>query len=262
MKSKNVNNYPKITVISPSFNQASYLEETITSVLNQDYPNLEYLIFDGGSTDGSVEIIQKYAKKYPKVIKWQSKKDKGQVNAINQALNQATGEIVAYINSDDYYLPGAFQRVVQYFHKNPDKLWVVGNCLVSDPKLRWTFWLKHLWPIHWSGWPLLCFNTINQPSVFLCKKLIDQVGLFDSRYKYAFDYDYWLRCLKFDTPGRIFSNLSVFRVHSASKGNTAFIDQFDEDLQVVNDYSTSSIAILIHKVAKLITVSIYQKYKR
>ena len=107
----------KFSIITPSFNQAEFLEQTIKSVVSQKV-NLEYFIQDGGSTDGSVDIIKKYAEKYS-FISWQSKKDKGQTDALNQGLKKCTGDIIAYLNSDDYYLPDALEKVEKYFESHP-----------------------------------------------------------------------------------------------------------------------------------------------
>lgn len=260
-KTKDKTSFPKISIITPSYNQASFLEQTIKSVLKQNYPNLEYFIIDGGSTDDSVAIIKKYAQKYPQVIKWQSKKDKGQVDALNQGLEKASGDIVAYINSDDYYLPGAFNTVVKYFQEHPSKLWVVGNCNVSEPKLKWAFTLKHLIPIHVAKFWLLLFNWINQPAVFLKKELINKVGKFNVKYNYAFDYDYWLRCLRFALPGRLNQNLAIFRIHSDSKGTSAYQLQFDEDKIISQKHTNSRLILFIHKLCWQLTTNCYNLLK-
>lgn len=252
---------PKISIITPSYNQARYLEQTIKSVVDQNYPRLEYLIMDGGSTDGSVQIIKKYAAKYPKIIRWRSHKDSGQVSAINEGLAKAKGDIVAYINSDDYYLPGSFQQVASYFQSHPDCMWLVGNCQVTQISLKWTFWLKHLWLVDKFPWALLIYNTINQPAVFLQRSLVKKVGMFDSKYKYAFDYDYWIRCLKYSMPFRLHTALAVFRVHSDSLGNRGYEVQFTEDIAVCKKYISNKFIIFLHSLGSKLTTTGYHLLK-
>ncbi len=251
---------PKITIITPSFNQGRFIEQTIKSVVSQSYPNIEYLIFDGGSTDDSLSIIKRYAKKYP-FIKWQSEKDKGQVDAINKGLKKASGDIIAYINSDDYYTSKSFQKVANFFNKNQQKNWLVGNCLVTEKKLRWTFYLKSIWPIDRHLVFLEIFNTINQPSLFLRKELVNRVGLFNEKYHYAFDYDYWLRCTKYGLPGRIKDPLSVFRIHNDSKGNTGYRKQFTEDIKIAKNFSKNPLVHFLHFIAQQLTFAFYSFLK-
>ena len=256
----------KFTIITPSYNQGQFIQETIDGVVNQvgDF-DIEYHVMDGGSTDGTVKILQQTARKLknnPKIkFYWQSRKDNGQVDAINQGLAKSTGDIIAYINSDDYYLPNAFNTVATYFNSHPQSQWLVGNCRVSDPHLSWTFCLKHIWPIQYFKNALYVFNTINQPSVFLKKSLIKKVGLFDIKYHYTFDYDYWLRCLKFGLPSRIYKTLSSFRVHPQSKGNTCFKRQFDEDWLVFISHHPKSLFYFAHAMAKDFVNFIYKKLK-
>src|SRR5579859_2701917 len=115
----------RITIVTPSLNQAAYLERTISSVLDQGYPELEYLVFDGGSTDGSVEILRRYA---DQIAYWESEQDRGQSHALNKGFERATGELVGWINSDDYYRPGAFAAAAEAFEANPEAEWVCGAC--------------------------------------------------------------------------------------------------------------------------------------
>src|SRR6266513_4869973 len=117
---------PRISIITPSFNQAQFLEETILSVLNQRYPNLEYIVIDGGSTDGCVDVIKRYE---DRLAFWVSEPDRGQPHAINKGLAKATGEIVAFINSDDVYLPGALSTVASHFIESPERGWLCGDTL-------------------------------------------------------------------------------------------------------------------------------------
>ena len=252
---------PKISIITPSFNQAEFIKQTIDSVLDQKYPNLEYIIMDGGSTDGSAEIIKKYAQRYPQVIKWESKQDKGQVDAINRGLKIATGDIIAYLNSDDRYLPAAFAEVAKFFRQNPYKLWLVGNCQVTQQNLRWTFLLKHIWPVHITPGILTIFNFINQPAVFLKRELIDLVGAFNPDYLYAFDYEYWLRCIQIGLPGRIYKELAVFRVHRVSKSSEGFAAQFSEDYEISKTFTQNSVIKLMHFLLKNLTTSSYKFLK-
>src|SRR5687768_8922387 len=117
----------KLSIVTPSYNQGRFLEETILSVLKQGYEPLEYIVIDGGSTDESVSIIKRYE---DRLAYWESEKDRGQVHAINKGLAKTTGDIIAYINSDDVYLPGAFTAVADYFEQNPDCQWLCGDTIM------------------------------------------------------------------------------------------------------------------------------------
>jgi len=256
----------KFSIVTPSLNQGQYISQTIESVINQKGRfDIEYFVIDGGSTDNTVEILKKYEKvlKNSSRIKfyWQSKKDKGQSNAINIAMVKSTGDIFAYINSDDYYLPQAFAKIVTHFTQKPNCQWVVGNCIVTDSKLSWSFWLKQIWPIQMFKSALLIFNTVNQPSVFIRQSLIKKVGPFNEKYHYAFDYDYWLRCQKLVLPCRLFENLSSFRIHNQSKGNQSYTKQFNEDLQVFKQHNSNTIIYIIHYLADRFTKFVYSFLK-
>ncbi len=241
------------SIIVPSFNQAKYLPETLDSILTQS-ELLECLVYDADSTDGSKDILKKYAKQYPKLW-YQSKKDGGQVFAINQGLKKSKGEFVAYLNSDDYYLPGVFVQVKKYFDTHPNCHWLVGDCEVTQRNLRWTFLIKKFLPL-----PI--FNSINQPSVFLRRDFVKKVGYFNTKYRYAFDYDYWLRCSELSKPHRLNIITSVFRIHGNSKGNTNFAKQFDEDLSVVNSHYNNKLITHLHFIISKITILTYKFLKK
>src|SRR5688572_6274864 len=117
----------KISIVTPSFNQGQFIEETVLSVLNQNYPNLEYIVIDGGSTDQTVEVIRRYE---DRLAYWASEKDRGQVHAINKGLAKSTGDIFAFINSDDVYLPETFAAVAEYFDAHPEAEWVCGDTIM------------------------------------------------------------------------------------------------------------------------------------
>ncbi|MEA2735825.1 MAG: hypothetical protein QOE14_2276 [Humisphaera sp.] len=204
---------PRITIVTPSFNQAKYLEQTIRSVLEQGYPNLEYIICDGGSTDGSLEIIRKYEKQ---LAWWCSEKDRGQSHAINKGFEKATGDLYAYINSDDYFLPGAFQRVACEYQDGGDVKFIVGWSQYLEPSGDFRPYpvQQHSEPSDW-----LIKNPIPQQSAFWAASLWQKLGPFREDLHYSFDYEYWLR-LRFKGgvgPHIVHQCLAVFRLHEASK---------------------------------------------
>lgn len=173
--------------MTPSYNQAGYLEQTITSVLEQDYPRLEYFVIDGASTDDSVEIIRKYASK---LAWWVSEKDKGQAEAINKGFSRAKGEIVAWLNSDDYYLPDTISGAVKTFQENPDAVLVYGNMLAVDAHGETINVLKCN---QLTLEDLLCFQIIGQPTVFFRREALEKAGDLDTTYHFLLDHHLWLR---------------------------------------------------------------------
>jgi len=173
--------------VTPSYNQAAYLEQTLISVLEQDYPRLEYFVVDGASTDGSVDVIRKYA---DRLTWWVSEKDSGQAEAINKGLARANGEIVAWLNSDDYYLPGAILGAVKAFHENPDVILVYGNMLAMDEHGDTINMLKYN---QLTLEDLLCFQIVGQPAVFFRREAYERAGGLDPSYHYFLDHHLWLR---------------------------------------------------------------------
>jgi glycosyltransferase involved in cell wall biosynthesis len=182
-----MNQTPKVSIVSPSFNQAQFLEKAMRSVLEQDYPAIEYLVVDGGSTDGSVELIQKYA---DCIDWWVSEKDRGQADGINKGLRRATGEIVAWLNSDDFYQPGAISSAVQALRENPDAGFVYGNLQVVNPAGETTNVLTYG---DWKLPGLMEFKIIGQPTVFMRRDVLTQAGYLDESYHFLLDHHLWLR---------------------------------------------------------------------
>jgi glycosyltransferase involved in cell wall biosynthesis len=178
---------PLVSIITPSYNQAAFIEQTIKSVLDQDYPNIEYLVADGGSTDGSVEIIKRYAKR---LTWWVSEKDKGQADAINKGFARAKGEFIAWVNSDDYYQPGAISAAVAALQANPDAGFVFGDVEVVDKDEHI---LNHLRYGTWTLADLMTFHIIGQPAVFMRRSVLEKAGYLDLNYHFLLDHQLWLR---------------------------------------------------------------------
>jgi len=183
--------FPRITVVTPSFNQAEFLERTILSVLNQGYPNLEYFIVDGGSTDGSIEIIRKYA---DQLDWWVSEPDNGQSHAINKGLKRATGEWVAWQNSDDVYLPGTFAQLANAANRWAQAKLIVGDMLLIDAQDRPIRDLRYVRPTYASV--LAEGMVLANQSAFWRKSLHERIGWLDETLHYSFDYEWFLRVLK------------------------------------------------------------------
>lgn len=208
-----MSNESVVSIITPSFNQAQFLEETIQSVLHQDYPHIEYIVIDGGSTDGSVDIIRKYE---PWLAYWVSEPDQGQADAINKGWSMARGEILAYLNSDDTYAPGAIAIAANWLDTNPEADIVYGDALLIDHngKVIGEFLGE---AFDYLGFVRTCRNVIPQPSAFLRRSVLSQAGLIDPTLQFVIDFEFWLRvgrcCKMLHKPG-VLSNV---RIQSASK---------------------------------------------
>lgn len=215
---------PLISIVTPSYNQAKFIRATIDSVLSQNYPSLEYFVIDGGSTDGTVDILKSYGKK----IKWVSEKDAGQTDAINKGFDMAKGEVLAYLNSDDVYLAGALKIVGSYFSSHKNCHWLTGDCNIIGTGGE--ILLGHNWLISsykqlllklYSPFTLkVVDNMFPQPSTFWSRHAYEKTGKFNEKYHYVMDYDYWLRLSKHFQPHYISLVLSGFRAQPDSKSET------------------------------------------
>jgi glycosyltransferase involved in cell wall biosynthesis len=183
---ENMNKLPKISIVTPSYNQGQFIERTIKSVLDQKYSNLEYIVVDGGSNDNTIKILKKYSSK----LRWVSEKDKGQTDAINKGIRMSTGEIISYLNSDDVYEPGSFKIIADYFINNPEAMLVYGKGKHIDKGDEFIEDYPSK-PTDYLGLHPTC--SICQPTAFWKRELIEEIGYFDMSLKYAMDYDYWIR---------------------------------------------------------------------
>jgi len=253
----------KASIITPSYNQAQFVERTILSVLNQDYPDIEYIVMDGGSTDGTVDILKKYSER----IAWISEKDHGQSDAINKGLRMATGEIVAYLNSDDTYEPNAISRVVEFFQKNPEQRWVCGKCKIVDECGREirkpiTFY-KNFLLRNYSYKKLLTENFISQPSTFWKTELLAEIGYFNENEHLCMDYEYWLRIGQKYPAGVIDEYLASFRYYTSSKSGSATIEQLQDQVRLAREYGANYPAsLLLNKVNHYKTICVYKLLAR
>jgi glycosyltransferase involved in cell wall biosynthesis len=178
---------PLVSIIMPSFNQVSYLETALRSVLEQDYPHIELIVIDGGSTDGSLEVLKKYT---DRLAYWQSRPDKGQADAINQGLRRSNGEFVAWLNSDDVYLPGAIREAVEVMQSNPEVGMVYADGYMVDTELKLLD--RHTYP-QVDLIDLLCFEVILQPAVFMQRKALEEIGFLNQSYDLILDHELWVR---------------------------------------------------------------------
>ena len=208
-------NIPRITIVTPSYNQGRYLSDTIESVLGQGYPNLEYMVMDGGSKDESVEVIKRYQKH---LAFWCSEKDGGQAAAINRAFSMATGDILAWVNSDDYYLPGALRHAAEKLEADREQI-LLGNCFHF---VEGSFRNDGSDVEGYHGkCDLKSFDYIKQPSTFWTKKLWDKVGPLESKWSFVFDWDWFIRAQKAGADYRTTSRyLSGYRLHAEHKSGS------------------------------------------
>ena len=221
-----------ISVITPSFNQAAYLEATIQSVLGQGFPGLEYIVVDGGSTDGSLDIIHRYQHR---ISWWVSEPDSGQADAINKGLSRATGEIVAWINSDDVYLSGAAARAVSVMQADPRLAFVFGDAITIDARGNLLGKLK-FGP--YALLDLMAFRIICQPAVFMRRSALEKAGMLDASYHFLLDHQLWIRLARLAPFLYIPASMAAARQHPQAK-NVAQVAGFGQDAFRILDWMSA-----------------------
>jgi glycosyltransferase involved in cell wall biosynthesis len=255
---------PSISIVTPSFNQAEFIETTIRSVLEQDYPGLEYQVMDGGSRDGTVEILERYRDR----LHYVSGPDGGQAAALNTGFARTSGEILGWINSDDCYAPGALYAVGEMFAAHPELDWLYGRCPIIDRDgrvyKRWITLYKELWMRRYSYRRLLIENFINQPAVFFRRRLLDRVGPLDPTYHCALDYHLFVRMGKVARPAFLDRTLAFFRIHGEGKTSKGYEISFAEELDAAKRVSEGKHPVLmaLHEINRLKLVFTYRLLAR
>jgi glycosyltransferase involved in cell wall biosynthesis len=211
-----------VSIVTPSYNQALYLEQAVQSVLDQVYKPVEYLVVDGSSSDGSVEIIRKYS---DRLAWWVSEPDSGQAEAINKGFARATGKYIGWLNSDDIYLPGAITTIVAAFEANPALGMVFGDAITITASGET---IKPLTFGEWGLLDLMGFRIICQPAVFIRKSVFDQAGPVDATYHYLLDHQLWIRMARLAPIKHITIPLASARHHAQAK-NVAHAERFGEE---------------------------------
>jgi glycosyltransferase involved in cell wall biosynthesis len=229
------NDYPLISVVIPSFNQGQYIEETLLSVIGQQYPNLEILVMDGGSTDNTIEIIKKYSKY---ISYWQSQKDTGQADAINQGMRKSSGEILCWLNSDDMYLPGTLLDIGKRFSGLTEEKYLIYGSAVTINESNETLAGGAQIAGFFDEFSLTYTDFIIQPSSFWTRKLWQQVGELNTSYHYVLDWDWFIRAAKVAKFEHVPKFYSVYRYHPFHKTSKGGSERRKEINEIVKTYSS------------------------
>lgn len=251
---------PKISIITPSYNQSNYLEETILSVINQNYKNIEYIIIDGQSSDDSVNIIKKYQNN---LTYWISEKDKGQSDAIHKGFQKATGDIICWLNSDDFFVQGALKNVANHFEKNPKVDILIGDGMYADKKGNITRYYRYIKPLNFlSKHGVLAFS---QQSLFFKREFYFKLGGINTNYHYCMDTEFVYRSIQQKGYFSIMHKpTGVFRWHSSMKSLNANHIKEEEMKNISKKYHSKLIfnytAKLVYRLIQIVNLNYIINY--
>lgn len=247
---------PSFSIVTPCLNAARTLPATVESVSSQRYPAVEHIIVDGGSTDGTLDLLER-----SEGTRWLSEPDRGLSDAINKGIRMATGDIVGVLNADDLYRPGTLQMVADAFAREPSAEWASGRCGIIDAQGREirtaVTAYKNFFLRRYSFGLHLTHNFVPAPSTFVKRRAYDEVGLYDERFKYSMDYDVWLRLGQRGRPIFIDAELAAFRMAEGSLSMSGFETQFVEHYESARPYAGEHpMAVRLNAViSRLITLT-------
>lgn len=226
---KQYDDMPLVSIVTPSYNQGEFIQATIESVLNQDYPNIEYIVMDGGSTDDTVDILKSYGDR----IRWVSEKDRGQADAVNKGIGCARGQIIGWLNSDDTYLEGAVSKMVSYFKSHPDTDMVYGEGFYTDKQGVIT---ERYLTEKYNRDRLAQMCIICQPTAFFTKEIVERVGLLDVEHQLSMDYELWLRMAKYGKISYIPEYIATSRMYEENKTLSRRKEVYEETCRAVKKH--------------------------
>lgn len=259
---------PSFTIVTPCLNGAATLQQALDSVRTQDYGGeVEHVVVDGGSTDGTVDILEERRSAGEAGLRYVSEPDRGLSDAVNKGIRMARGDVVGWLNADDVYLPGALARAGREFARDPEALWVTGPCLivgVNGEEIRSAVTrYKNLFLRRYSYRLHLVQNFVSCPSTFVRRAAFDRIGLLDERFKYSMDYDLWLRLGRVGPPVVVDEPLASFRMAEGSLSMTGFERQFAEHAQNAREHGAGHpVAVTLNRVTSRLIVLIYRALRR
>ncbi len=254
---------PSLTIVTPCLNAGETLPLMLESVRSQRYDGeVQHLVIDGGSTDGTLEIL-----KSAPGVEFVSEPDRGLSDAVNKGIRRAGGEIVGWLNADDLYLPGALERAGRAFAEQPGALWATGECLIFDDEgheiRRFVSAYKNFFLRHYSYSLHLVQNFVCCPSTFVRRSAFDRVGLLDERFAYSMDYDLWLRLGRLSPPVVLDQTLAGFRMAPGSLSMSGFERQFVEHAQNAREHGDGHpFAVAANRATSRMIVLVYRLLRR